>query len=66
MDTKSLQTKIENLPPDLQNEVELFLEKLLKKNKHKNKLKPLFGSAKGEIKLSSNFDEPLQDFKEYM
>ena len=66
MDTKSLQTKIENLPPDLQNEVELFLEKLLKKNKHKKKLKPLFGSAKGEIKLSSDFDEPLQDFKEYM
>ncbi|MCH8011127.1 MAG: type II toxin-antitoxin system Phd/YefM family antitoxin [Candidatus Marinimicrobia bacterium] len=28
--------------------------------------KPLFGSAKGIIKMSEDFDEPLEDFKEYM
>jgi ABC-type phosphate/phosphonate transport system substrate-binding protein len=66
MDTKSLQAKIENLPPDLQKEVEIFLENLLKKKKDKKNLKPIFGSAKGEITISSDFDEPLQDFKEYM
>ncbi|RPI75901.1 MAG: type II toxin-antitoxin system Phd/YefM family antitoxin [Desulfobacteraceae bacterium] len=26
----------------------------------------LFGSAKGLIKISDDFDEPLNDFKEYM
>lgn len=25
-----------------------------------------FGSAKGMIKMSDDFDEPLEDFKEYM
>ncbi len=25
-----------------------------------------FGSAKGLIKMSDDFDEPLEDFKEYM
>jgi len=27
---------------------------------------PKFGSAKGQIKMSDDFDEPLEDFKEYM
>lgn len=27
---------------------------------------PKFGSAKGLIKMSNDFDEPLEDFKEYM
>ncbi len=27
---------------------------------------PKFGSAKGLIKISDDFDEPLEDFKEYM
>ncbi len=28
--------------------------------------KPQFGSAKGLITMSEDFDEPLDDFKEYM
>jgi len=28
--------------------------------------KPVFGSAKGKFVLSPDFDEPLDDFKEYM
>lgn len=28
--------------------------------------KPTFGSAKGKIKIAPDFDEPLEDFKEYM
>ena len=28
--------------------------------------KPVFGSAKGKYILSPDFDEPLDDFKEYM
>jgi antitoxin (DNA-binding transcriptional repressor) of toxin-antitoxin stability system len=26
---------------------------------------PKFGSAKGLVKMSDNFDEPLEDFEEY-
>lgn len=32
----------------------------------KKKKKRMFGSAKGLIKMSPDFDEPLEDFKEYM
>ncbi len=28
--------------------------------------RPQFGSAKGLITMSDDFDEPLEDFKEYM
>ncbi len=27
---------------------------------------PKFGSAKGEVEMSEDFDEPLKDFQEYM
>lgn len=27
---------------------------------------PRFGSAKGQVELSDDFDEPLEDFQEYM
>jgi antitoxin (DNA-binding transcriptional repressor) of toxin-antitoxin stability system len=30
------------------------------------KRKRLFGSAKGLIRMSDDFDEPLDDFKDYM
>ena len=30
------------------------------------KPRPKFGSAKGLIKINDDFDEPLEDFKEYM
>jgi antitoxin (DNA-binding transcriptional repressor) of toxin-antitoxin stability system len=30
------------------------------------KRRPRFGSAKGLITISDDFDEPLEDFKEYM
>jgi prevent-host-death family protein len=32
----------------------------------KNKPKPQFGSAKGMITMSEDFDEPLEDFNEHM
>ena len=31
-----------------------------------SKLQPKFGSAQGLITISEDFDEPLDDFKEYM
>jgi antitoxin (DNA-binding transcriptional repressor) of toxin-antitoxin stability system len=30
------------------------------------KFKPKFGSAKGLISMTDDFDEPLDDFKDYM
>lgn len=30
------------------------------------KKKPVFGSAKGLLEISDDFDAPLDDFKEYM
>ncbi|WP_414551617.1 type II toxin-antitoxin system Phd/YefM family antitoxin [Anabaena sp. CCY 0017] len=30
------------------------------------KRRPTFGSAKGLVTISDDFDEPLEDFKEYM
>lgn len=35
-------------------------------DKKKKKKKRTFGSAKGLIKMAPDFDEPLEDFKEYM
>jgi hypothetical protein len=31
-----------------------------------SKPRPKFGSAKGLIEMSDDFDEPLEDFKDYM
>jgi hypothetical protein len=30
------------------------------------KVIPVFGCMKGQIQMSKDFDEPLEDFKEYM
>ena len=56
--------KIESLPAEMQREVSLFADFLLSKNAQPTI--PKFGSLKGKIHLSADFDEPLADFKEYM
>lgn len=73
MTSLSLYTKIETLPPALKEEAKDFIEYLLEKTKKKNKnsefqnqSKKAFGSLKGKISLSEDFDEPLEDFKDYM
>ena len=63
----SFYTKFEILPKNLKQEVSDFIDYLLdKSSKKKKKPIPQFGSAKGKIKMASDFDEPLDDFKEYM
>jgi hypothetical protein len=74
MNTTLLYTKINSLPKQLQQEVLDFIDFLLMKRKItkpsqgsvKEKESPKFGCAKGHYKMSSDFDEPLDDFKEYM
>ena len=69
MDTVvALNHKLEILPPYLRKEVFLFIDSLIEKsgNNHQ-KIQRKFGSAKGKIHLSEDFDEPLTDiFKDYM
>ena len=62
-----LYSQISSLPTDLKKEVSDFVEFL--KQKTKTKAKPnerTFGYAKGYFKMSADFDEPLEDFKDYM
>jgi hypothetical protein len=62
-----LYTTISNLPPNLKKEVEDFVEFLKTKTKEEKVVKERkFGCAKGLIEMSPDFDEPLDDFKDYM
>jgi hypothetical protein len=67
MEHIQLYTKISTLPSDLKSEVNDFVDFLLNKRKRNlKKKKPIFGCAKGQIYISPDFDEPLEDFKDYM
>lgn len=71
MTALQLASKIDALPFQLKKEAEKYIESLLEKAQIKStediKLKkPVFGCAKGEFKLSDDFDAPLDDFKDYM
>ena len=67
MNTVAVLSKFETLPPKFQVEVSDFMDFLIDKStKSKKRVIPKFGSAKGKIRLSSDFDAPLEDFKEYM
>ena len=67
MDNTLLYTKVNSLPENLKMEVFDFVDFLLEKNKKKKKKHSLkFGCLKGTFKMSEDFDEPLEHFKEYM
>jgi hypothetical protein len=69
MDTLSvLHDKVEALPLNFRKEVLLFVDFLIQKSERTHqKTQRRFGSAKGKIHLSDNFDEPLTDiFKDYV
>jgi hypothetical protein len=67
MTNTSLKIEINSLPNTLRAEIADFVEFLKKKSRTKSKLKAReFGFAKGKIILSSDFDEPLEEFKSYM
>ena len=56
--------KIERMPVEMQEEVSLYADLLL--SKKPQSATPKFGSLKGKIHLSADFDEPLSDFEAYM
>jgi hypothetical protein len=67
MTNTSLKFEINSLPKTLRDEVADFVEFLKKKSKPKSMLKAReFGYAKGKIKLSDDFDQPLDEFNNYM
>ena len=62
-----LYNKISSLPSDLKKEVSDFVEFLKHKSETRKKIKERqFGYAKDFFKMAPDFDEPLEDFKEYM
>jgi hypothetical protein len=65
MDNILLYSKLSNLPDSMKSEVSNFIDFLMSKNKKPNKQKAKFGSAKGMIKMKKNFDDPIDDFKDY-
>jgi len=59
--------KIEKLTPKQQLELEAYLAKLEHENLKNNKNdKPKAGFLKGKIKMLKGFDDPLEEFAEYM
>lgn len=65
----SLYKKLNNLPESMKSEVSDFIDFLISKTvgeKHSSKPKPQFGSGKGTFEIAPDFEEPLEDFKEYM
>jgi hypothetical protein len=67
MDNISLYSKLATLPDDLKAEVSDFVDFLAtKRKKAQANKKPVFGSGKGMFVLKPGFDEPLEDFQEYM
>jgi len=66
MTSTSLFTKIHSLPESQKVEVQDFIDFLISKKKISEKKRRKAGFLKGKIEMSPDFDEPLDDFKEYM
>ena len=66
MNDIELFTKLVGLPKDLKKEAKDFVEFLKTKSSDKDTPKKRkAGLAKGLIEMSDDFDEPIDDFKEY-
>ncbi len=67
MDNITLYSKLATLPDDLKAEVSDFVDFLAtRRKKAQEKKKPVFGSGKSMFVIKPDFDEPLEDFTEYM
>jgi hypothetical protein len=72
MSVATLEKKISLLPVEKQKEVQDFVDFLLTKLNKENAeasnevRKSGFGALKGMFVMSDDFDEPLEDFKDYM
>ncbi len=70
MSDRMIHSKIELLQSDeLKKDLVLYLDFLLQKQfvePQPTKRIPKFGSAKGTFILSPDFNDPIEDFKDYM
>ena len=67
MSEPSLYTKISTLPQSIQKKIVDYMEFLIQKHKRQdNKIHTKAGCMKGIFKMSPDFNEPLDDFKQYM
>jgi hypothetical protein len=71
MNEQLIASKIQQLNSEpLKQELLFFLDYLLSKQNTKStttaKKIPRFGYAKGTFKMADDFDEPLEDFVDYM
>jgi uncharacterized protein DUF2281 len=67
MSDAMLLAHISALPDNLKAEVADFVAFLEQKHKPEHKIKERqFGAFKGRFVMSPDFDEPLEDFKDYM
>ena len=70
MSTAEIISQLEELPEEQKKSVSdyiaFLLEKATKENAGKPKPKAVFGSMKGMFKMAPDFDEPLEEFKDYM
>jgi hypothetical protein len=66
MDNTLLYKKISSLPDHLKKQVEDFIDFLNRRKEPTENQKPKFGSGKGMFVMKPDFDEPLDDFREYM
>ncbi len=67
MEDQELFEKIESLNKEQLKHLEVFVGYLVEKAKkmREGKLRP-HGLEKGKIHMAADFDEPLEDFKDYM
>ena len=67
MNELNIYTKFATLSEEHKKEADNYVDFLLSKQKSKESTKPKkAGLAKGLIKMKEGFDDPLNDFKEYM
>lgn len=68
MSSADLLVKIDSLPEDIRRQVTDFIEFLLARREKPEvpKRKRPIGLMKGQIRMSDDFDDPLDELKEYM
>ena len=64
MDLK-LHFKIATLSNSFKHEIWDFIQSRMKRHKSDKKKKRVFGYARDSVKMASDFDAPLDDFKDY-
>jgi hypothetical protein len=67
MKNQSAYIKLNSLPEKIKTQALEFIDFLYQKVKNSNQKKhPKAGFLKGKFTIGKNFDEPLNDFKEYV